>query len=300
MVPRERTFARLRFTNRNAGLCDEFGERFGCFTHQHATPGDNQRPAAGADSCHCTCKRNLVRLATADKPHPLAEELFGIIVCFGLHVLRKRQRRRAAIGGRREHTHHLRQCGDELLGTIDAIPVARHRLEAVVDADVLCGGRLDLLQHGRNVAAREDVAGQQKHGQAINSGQGRAGDHVCGAGADGRGACKGAQAIRGLGIGGGHVHTGLLVAHQDVLEVGILLQSLPDTGHVAVTEDAEHAGEECVLLSIPLDVLIFQEKNQGLRHCQATRSPGLACCFAHFVTIGRRGSLSCHVPRTHA
>jgi hypothetical protein len=49
--------------------------------------------------------------------------------------------------------------------------------------------------------------------------------------------------------------------------------------------------------------LVFQEKNQGLRHCQATRRPrfcGLAHGFAHLVTIGRRGSLFCQVPRTHA
>ena len=111
---------------------------------------------------------------------------------------------------------------------------------------------------------------------------------------------KVAQAVAGLGKGRGHVHAGLLVAHQDVFEIGILLQRLPNAGHVAVTEDAEHAGEECVLLSIALDVLILQEKNQGLRHCQATRSPVLLAVSLTLSPSAGAGSFSCHVPRTHA
>ena len=91
------------------------------------------------------------------------------------------------------------------------------------------------------------------------------------------------------------MHARLLVAHQDVFEIGVLLQSLPDARDVSVSEDAQHSGEELVLLTIPLDILILQKLNQGLRHCHATRLH-----LSHLFTMGSLGSLSCHVPLTHA
>ena len=87
----------------------------------------------------------------------------------------------------------------------------------------------------------------------------------------------------------------MLVAHQYVREIGVLLQSLPDARHVPVTENTQHSGEECVLLSIPLDVLVLKKLNQGLRHCHATRIH-----LIHLFTMGTLGSFSFHVPLTHA
>ncbi len=91
------------------------------------------------------------------------------------------------------------------------------------------------------------------------------------------------------------MHAGLFVAYHDVFEIGILLQSLPDACHVSVTEDAQHSGEECMLLSIPLDVLVLKKLNQGLRHCHATRLH-----LSHLFTMGNLGSFSFHVALTHA
>ena len=42
-------------------------------------------------------QRLAVRLSPPDQPHSLAKEFFRIVVCFGLHILRQRQRHRAAI-----------------------------------------------------------------------------------------------------------------------------------------------------------------------------------------------------------
>ena len=53
------------------------------------------------------------------------------------------------------------------------------------------------------------------------------------------------------------MHAGLLVAHRYVGKIGILLQSLPDAGDVAVPENSQHAGEKGMLLSIPLNVLVL-------------------------------------------
>ena len=51
----------------------------------------------------------------------------------------------AAIARRGEYTHNFGQCRDQLLRTVNAIPVARHRLEAIVHADVLSIRRFQLL-----------------------------------------------------------------------------------------------------------------------------------------------------------
>ena len=271
MVPGQRTFARLSLRNRNAGLRNKFVQRRRGLAHQHAATGDDQRPLRSANRCNSPFHRHCVGLPAANQPHALAEQLFRIVEGLGLHILGQRQRNRAAIGGRSEHPHHLRQCRDQLLGPIDAVPVPRHRLEAIVDADILRARRLHLLQDRRNVAARENVAGQQQHRQPVHRCQRRAGNHVGRAGPDRRGAGKGAHPVAGLGKRRRQVHARLFVAHQDVFEIGVLLQRLPNARHVSVTEDAQHSSEECMLLPVPLDVLILQKQNQRLRHRHATR-----------------------------
>jgi hypothetical protein len=60
------------------------------------------------------------------------------------------------------------------------------------------------------------------------------------------------------------MHGGLLVAHQDVAEIRVLLQRLTDPTHVAVPEDAQDTGEEGVLVSITLNILVFKKANDGL------------------------------------
>ena len=60
------------------------------------------------------------------------------------------------------------------------------------------------------------------------------------------------------------MHGRLLVADRHVWEVGILEQRLADARDVAVAEDAEDAGEEPVLAAVALDVLVFQEGDDGL------------------------------------
>ncbi len=93
---------------------------------------------------------------------------------------------------------------------------------------------------------------------------GRAGDHVGGARADRGGAHEGAPAVVHAGEPGGHVYGGLFVAHQDVAEIRVLLQRLPDPAHVAVPENAQGPGEEGILAPVALDVLVFKKANDGL------------------------------------
>ena len=67
-----------------------------------------------------------------------------------------------------------------------------------------------------------------------------------------------------LGIGHRRMHHRLFVAALVVAELGRLMQRLADSGHVAVPEDAQAAGEERLLDAVPLDGLVSQEVNQRL------------------------------------
>jgi hypothetical protein len=66
------------------------------------------------------------------------------------------------------------------------------------------------------------------------------------------------------------VYARLFVAHQYVREIGVLLQGLADARDVAVAENPQHSGEECVLPAIPFHVLILQKAHQRLSHRNAT------------------------------
>ena len=165
-----------------------------------------------------------------------------------MHILRQRQRDRAGIRGRGQDAHGCRQRGDQLLGTVDAIPVTRDRLEAIVDADILRVFAFDLLQDGRLNALGEDITRQQQDRYAIDRRHRRARDHIGRARSDGRGASEGRQAVFVLGISDGSQDLRLFVAALVVAEFGrVLFQRLTDAGHVAMAEDAPHAGEEGVL-----------------------------------------------------
>ncbi len=217
-----------------------------------------------------------------DVPDPPAEELDRVVVGFGLHILRQRERHCAGLAGAGEHAQGLGQGGEQLVGPVDAVPVLADRLEAVVDREILALGRLDLLQHRRHIAAGEDVAGQQQHRQAVDGGRGRAGDHIGGARPDGTEAGKGLQAILDFRIGSGGMDRPLLVAHLVIAEIGVLQQRLAHAGHAAVAKDAKAAGKEGRLHAVVLDVLILEEFDECLRH-------GEAYCFG----FGHRYLLLC-------
>ena len=170
--------------------------------------------------------------------------------------------------------------GDQLLGPIDAIPIARDRLEAVVDADVLTVLAFQLLQDRRLNALGEDVARQQQDRYAVDGGDSSARDHIGCAGSDGGGAGKGRQAVLVFGVGDRREHLRLFVAALIVAHIrGVLFQRLADAGDVAVAEDAPHAGEEAVLDAIAGDVLARQVFDQRLRHGEAD------CGLCHDVVL---------------
>src|SRR5438309_949424 len=200
-------------------------------------------------------------------PYALRQNLVGIVVGLGLHVLRQRERDRAGVRGAGEHAHGGERRGHELLRAHDAIPITRHRLEGVVHADVAARWDLELLQHRIREARREHIARQQKNGQAVHGRERGAGEHVRRARADRRSACEGLQAILLARVSDRAVDHRLLVPRHVVREqLRPLKERLAYPGDVAVAKDAPHPGEEALLDAVALDVLRRQESHERLRH----------------------------------
>ena len=198
------------------------------------------------------------------------EQLVGIIERLRLHVLRQAERDRARLGRRRQDAQRFRQRGDQLLGAVDAIPVFRDRPEAVVDRRVLRRRRLELLQHRRRPARREDVARQQQHRQTVDRGQRGAGNHVGRARADRTGARDRPPPVGHLGEADRRVHHRLLVPREvHGQPVSRLQERLADAGHVAVAENRRHAGEERLFHAVETRVLLGQEFDDRLPHREA-------------------------------
>jgi len=271
VVVGQRALAGLRLPDRDAGRLHEAAQDVRGVAVVDAAAGDDQRLAAGADPPGGAPQQGGVRPVAGDVPDAPPEEGRRVVTGHRLHVLRQGQRHRTGIRRGGQDTHGLRQGGQELLRAGQAIPVTGDRLEAVVDRDVLRMLPFKLLEHGGLEAPGEDVAGQQQHRDAVDGGGRRAGDHVGRAGADRRRAGEGLQAVLHLGVGHGNVHHRLLVAGLVVAEgVRVLLQGLPDAGHVAVAEDAPRPGEEGGFHPVTLDNLVLQERDQRLRHRQTS------------------------------
>ena len=150
----------------------------------NAATRNNQGALCGANPCGGAGKRYDVGPRARNVPRALEKEIGGEVKSLGLHIFGQRQGDGARVLRAGEDAHGLGQGGDDLLRAVDAIPIARNGAERVVGRKVLRTGRFDLLEYGCDVAAREDVTGQEQHGQPVDGSGGRAGDHVGRARAD--------------------------------------------------------------------------------------------------------------------
>ena len=98
------------------------------------------------------------------------------------------------------------------------------------------------------------------------------------------------------------MHHALLVAGQVVLQAVlplrrldlVLQEGLAQTGHIPMAEDAEHAGEELLLLPVPLAVLVGEKADQGLAHGQSDPVLAHGCVgrvVAHCASLGVVGGV---------
>ena len=137
MVVAQAAAAGERFAHRNAGLFGESAQRLGRLAVDHAATGDDQRALARADPFCRALQRRPIGTVARNSPDPLRKKRFRVVIRFCLHVLRQAHRHRPGLHRVGQHAHRRRQGSHQLVRSIDAVPVATERLEAVVDGDVL-------------------------------------------------------------------------------------------------------------------------------------------------------------------
>ncbi len=213
--------------------------------------GNDHRFAGAAEQLCCSCNVPWIGPGPPDVVDLLLEEACRIVVCLGLDVLGKCEEDGATGGGVEHHRECLRERLDHLLGAADPVPVAGHRLEGVRGGGSWVLEVLHLLQHGVDDAMLERVAGEQHHGHAVGMRGCCGGDHVGAAWADrGAGNHDPASPHR-LAVGNGGQGHGLLVLAPVGGKLFLhRLESLGQTGHIAMTEDAEETGEDADLFTV--------------------------------------------------
>ena len=197
------------------------------------------------------------------------KETSRIIIGFALGILTERQKGRAALAGIEHDRNRLRQRLQDLLGPGDAIPIARNRPEAVGDGRGRIAEVLDLLEDGIGQAAGEDIACQQKDGEAISVGDGRGGDHVGCTRADRGKRNHDLAPVHGLGISNaGKGHRLLVLTSPGGKVVLHLFEGFGEAGDISVAEDAEKAGKEWRLAAVEGRSLGHEETNERLGHSE--------------------------------
>ena len=235
----------------------------------------------------------MVGAQPAQLVHDGLEQPHGEVPGLGLHVLRQADEGRAAIGRVDHRGDRERQRLRDLRRARDAVPVARDRPERVVDGDRRLAEVLDLLQHGIGDARVERVAGQQQQRQAIGVGHRCGRDQVHGAGADRGRRCHQLPSPHRLGEADrGQRHALLVLAAVGGQHAARVVQRLAEARHVAVAEDAEHPGDERLLLAIHDGALGAQEAHDRLRRRQPDGLHRRASTVPAADVIGRRGSSS--------
>ncbi len=231
---------------------------------------DDQRLLGRLEQLHGFRDAPAVRTRPGNLMHRAGEELGRVVTGHFLHILRQADEGRAAVGGVKHHRHGLRQRRDDLLGMDDAVPVARHRLVGIIDADRRIAEVLDLLHHRVRPAVDEHIARQEQHGQAVGVGHARCRYHVGGAGADGRGRHHDLPPPPCLGKADRRQPHGLLVLPAPCREhVLHLFQRLREAGDVAMPEDREDAGKQRHFLAVHDGELVDEIAHQRLRHGEA-------------------------------
>ena len=269
MVPGQRALAGLGLDHRHLVCRGEIGERIGGIGVVHAAAGDDQRPLRPGQVADRVLQLGGIRAGAAQAVNPLAEEILGIVVGLGLHVLAQGDDRGTASGGIGQRGDRLGQRAQDLLRPGNPVPESGDRAEAVIGRDRRVAEILDLLEHRVGPPAGEHVAGQQQHRQPVDMGHRRCRDHVGGAGADRGGARHDLAAVVDLGEGDGGVdHRLLVVGAVGRQVIPGRVQGLAQTGDIAVTENGPDAGEQRHLGAVDVGLLGDEVPDQGLGHGQ--------------------------------
>jgi hypothetical protein len=284
IIPRERALARLRLRDRDAVPPGERAQRIGGFAVQHAATRHDQRLARFAQRGGRFLDLARDRRGRM-KPHDARlEERGGVVPGHRLHVLRQRERDRAAERRVGQHAQRARQRAQQLRGMHDAVEIAGDRPQCVVRGDAAVVQVLHLLQHRIGRARHEDVARQEQHGQAVHVRERRGGDEVRRARPDrGRDGHHAPPKMR-LRIRDRAVRHRLLVVRAVGRQVfAVPVKRLANPRDVAMPEDREHAAKKRLARCRALCREVAHER---LRGGEADRSGGgLRRCRMRFALV---------------
>ena len=152
----------------------------------------------------------------------------------------------------------------------DAVPIAHHGLERVVDAKGRVAEILHLLQHRVRQAGDIGVTAQKQHRQTVGMGKRGAGQQVGSPRTSTCGAEHKALAQPLLGItGGSKAHALFILAPVQRQLVAHCVQRLAQTGDIAMAKDAKAATAQAHFLTVDHDELVGQIADDGLCGGQA-------------------------------
>src|SRR5689334_18286381 len=122
----------------------------------------------------------LLTIATIawDCPYSALKEFFRKIKRLGLHILRQTDCYGPGFHRRGEDTHCFWKGSEQLFWSLNTVPVARNRLQAIVNRDVLGLEGFQLLQNWRDIASGKNVSGKKQYWYAIDGRGSSAGKHV--------------------------------------------------------------------------------------------------------------------------
>ena len=237
---------------------------------EHPAARHDRRAPSRAQGIRRRLQLARVGARSTDMPRAGPEERLGPVEGLGLHVLAEGQRHRPAGGGVTHRRHRARQGRQQLLGSRDAVEVARDRAQRVVRRDGAVAPVLDLLEHRVRRAVREDVAGDQQQRQAVDMRRRRRRHEVRGPRPDRGRHRHGAAAAHLLGVGDrGMGHRLLVLAAPGGQRVADPVQGLPQARDVAMPEDGPDAGQEGLAVRVRL---VGQPAHHGLRGGEADRA----------------------------
>ncbi len=231
---REGTQAHQGVGDREVELAGHPGERLAGLALDHPATGVDHRPLGLEQLIHGLA--DLPGVTAGDRRVGTHLHLLGVFIGEGV------VRRRVVLGN-----IHQYRTGTAGVGDVERLLDHLRDLTRITDHEAVLHDRPGQAHH---VGFLEGVvadpvgaylAGQHHHGNGVHEGGGDAGDRVGGAGAGGHQYHAGLAGGPGVAVGG--VGGGLLVAHQNMIDLVLLEQRVVDVQYSAsgVPEDVLHS-----------------------------------------------------------
>ena len=143
--------------------CSPIAKGFRGFGVKHSATGDDQRSCSLAPiQLAALFQSSSITAVARNVPDSFAKKFFGKIESLSLHILRQGKRNCAGLSGRSQDSKRFRKGSQQLLRTLNAVPVTGDGLKQSFTEMSWSLRRLQLLQDRRNFAAGENISGKQQ------------------------------------------------------------------------------------------------------------------------------------------